>query len=55
MNKTILRKNNQQSDSIQYHLQDEDLEYDEYFDDEPQRKPKGGRLQMKFRTPKERD
>lgn len=43
-NKVELQNNNQQ---------DIELEYDEYLDDEPQRKPKHGKALKKFRHPLE--
>jgi hypothetical protein len=42
-------------DQIDLQAQQEDieLEYDEYLDDEPQRKPRRGKMLRKFRIPLE--
>jgi len=44
--------NNEQMD-LQPQQEDIELEYDEYFDDEPQRKPRRGKMLRKFRIPLE--
>lgn len=43
------------TEKMDLHSQQEDieLEYDEYFDDEPKRKPRRGKMLRKFRIPLE--
>ena len=46
--------NNDDQLDLQSNQQEEiKLEYDEYFDDEPQRKPRRGKMLRKFRVPLE--
>ena len=45
--------NDKQLDLQSNQTEDIELDYDEYFDDEPQRKPRRGKMLRKFRIPLE--